>query len=239
MIERRKDIRYAARIAARLVRRNEPVELLTNDVSFRGAFLRSDSPPALRQLVRISLVLPPGGKMVSCHAMVVRVVEPRDPEGRIPGFGVQFWGPMDDARAWEQFINDLKAKERAGVPSARITDKVRRSSQRFQLSIEVELDGKTAVTRDVSLSGMAVRTNVPMPVGTRARLELRAGGSGERLSLEVVVRRKIEEPDFRGLGVEFVDMPIPSKVELLAFLEANSPEDDDVVFVDDDDRELR
>ena len=33
--------------------RGEGVDLMTTDVSFRGAFLRTDAPPALRQLVRV------------------------------------------------------------------------------------------------------------------------------------------------------------------------------------------
>jgi hypothetical protein len=218
------------------MRRNEPIELLTNDVSFRGAFLRTDAPPSARQLVRISLVLPVVNKVVSTHAMVIRTVAVSDPEGKVPGFGVQFWGPMDDPRTWEQFIYDLKHKELAGIPAARVTDKVRRSSERFQLSIEVKLDGKTAVTRDVSLTGMAVRTDLPMPIGTRARLDL-AAANGDRLTLDVVVRRKIEEPGFRGLGVEFIDLPLESKVELVAFLEANTPDEDDDTYVSFDESE--
>lgn len=235
MVEKRRDVRYAARIVARIVRRNETVELLTNDVSFRGAFLRTDSPPAARQLVRVSFVLSPT-KTVSAHAMVVRVVSVGDPGANVPGVGIQFWGPMDDAKAWEQFIYELKAKERAGMPAARATDKVRRASERFRLSLEVNLDGRTFVTRDVSLNGMAVRTDSPMPVGMRARMHVSAPGR-EPIALDVVVRRQIDEPGFRGLGVEFVDVPPETKAALVDFVRANAPAED-AQFVDPRDPRL-
>ncbi len=141
--EKRRDIRFPARILARVVRRNETVELLTNDVSFRGAFIRTDAPPALRQLVRVSFQLP-DGPIVSGHAMVVHVVAPAqvvDSENRVPGMGIQFWGPVDQGRAWEQFIHELKRKERLGILPAKASDKVRRISERFKLSLEVVLDG--------------------------------------------------------------------------------------------------
>ena len=81
---------------------------MTNDVSFRGAFLRTDAPPGLRQLVRVAFSLP-GGEEVSGHAMVVHVVQPASGDG-IPGVGVQFWGPVQEAKAWEKYVYDLKVR---------------------------------------------------------------------------------------------------------------------------------
>src|SRR5262249_55609122 len=160
-------------------------------------------PPQLRQLVKVELVLPEK-VIVSGHAMVVHITSrpegvPKG-EGPVPGIGLQFWGPIEHAREWEQFIHDLKRRERAGVAAAGATDKVRRSSERFKLAIEVTFDGIRTMTRDVSESGMAIRTDLAIPVGTRASLELRAGD--RLMKFDVVVRRAIDEPGFRGLGVE-------------------------------------
>lgn len=217
-----------------MVRRGENVELLTNDVSFRGAFLRTDSPPALRQLVRVSFVLPTG-QTVSAHAMVVHVVTPGDPS-RVPGVGVQFWGPVGEAKAWEKFVYELKVRERAGVPSSRSTDRVRRASERFKLKLEVRVGGSTLSTRDISANGMAIRTDSAMPVGTRARLEVHADGHAS-LAFDVIVRRRIDEPDFRGLGVEYVDMPEATRKALVTMLREQASEKD-AIFVDFDDPEL-
>ena len=90
MDEKRRDIRYPARIVASVVRRNETLELLTNDVSYRGAFVRTDAPPALRQLLRVTFDLPNGGPKVSAHSMVVRVVTRGEggEASRVPGIGL-------------------------------------------------------------------------------------------------------------------------------------------------------
>lgn len=229
--DKRREPRFPARIVARVVRRGENVELMTNDVSFRGAFLRTDAPPALRQLVKVAFVMP-GGELVSAHAMVVHVV----PAGHgtiIPGAGVQFWGPVQESKAWEKYVYELKVRERAGVASSRATDKVRRSSERFKLALEVIVDGRRLSTRDVSESGMAIRSESAMPVGTRAHMQVHANGHPS-IELDVIVRRRIEEPAFKGLGVEFVDLKPETKAVLLALLR-HAAADADAIFIDGDD----
>ncbi len=234
MSEKRRDIRYPARIVARVLRRNEQIELLTNDVSYRGAFIRTDAPPALRQLLRVTFTLPSNGTVVSAHGMVVRVVTKGEggDASRVPGIGVQFWGPIDQPKAWDEFIYDLKQREKAGLPSARATDKVRRSSERFKLALDVELDGQPLVTRDVSETGMAIRTNSNMPVGMRATLQIRR--QRESIVVDVVVRRRIDEPGFKGLGVEFVDVPPAARQSIVDIVRSNAP-GEDAIFIDPDD----
>jgi hypothetical protein len=228
---KRRELRYPARIVARVARRGENVELLTNDVSFRGAFIRTDAPPALRQLVKVAFQMP-GGELVSAHAMVVHVVPPGNDE-TIPGIGVQFWGPVAESKAWEKFVYELKVRERAGKASASATDKVRRSSERFKLQLEVIVDGRRLSTRDVSESGMAIRSDSAMPVGTRAHLQVHSNGHPS-LAFDVIVRRRIEEAAFKGLGVEFVDMNVDTKTALMAILKPVSSETD-AIFIDADD----
>lgn len=225
--ERRRDARYPARIVARVGRRNLMVDFLTNDVSFRGVFIRTDSPPALRQLVRVELVLP-DKTLVSGHAMVVHITKAADGapkgEGPVPGVGLQFWGPIEHTREWEQFIHGLKAAQKAGSSMAKATDKVRRASERFKLAVEVELDGMVAMTRDLSENGMAIRTNMAIPVGTRTELRLRTGD--RVVAFDAVVRRAIDEPDFRGLGVELMEMTTEQHHDLVDLIRKNAPSED-------------
>jgi hypothetical protein len=229
--DKRRETRFPARIVARVVRRGDSVELMTNDVSFRGAFLRTDAPPALRQLVRVAFVMP-GSELVSAHAMVVHVMPPGTGDA-IPGIGVQFWGPIQEAKAWEKYVYELKIKERAGIATSRATDKVRRSSERFKLALEVIVDGRRLSTRDVSETGMAIRSESTMPVGTRAHLQVHANGHPS-LALDVIVRRRIEEPSFKGLGVEFVDLKAETRAALMALLRP-AAEENDAIFIDSDD----
>ena len=149
MAEQRRDIRYSARILARISRRHQMVEFLTNDVSFRGVFIRTDAPLALRQLLKFELVLPEK-VMVSGHAMVVHVAARPDGQGKgegpVPGMGLQFWGPIVHGKEWEKFIHDLKSRERAGIAAAKATDRVRRASERFKLAIRDLRSGKDTAT---------------------------------------------------------------------------------------------
>lgn len=234
--DKRRDARYPARIIARVLRRNQTIELLTNDVSFRGVFIRTDSPPALRQLVKIELVVPES-VIVTGHAMVVHVMPAPEAkgEGAVPGIGLQFWGPLGRGREWEQFIHALRAREKAGIAAAKATDKVRRASERFKLQLEVVFDGKTTMTRDISENGLAIRTDVVMPIGTRAQLGLRSGD--QVMMLDVIVRRTIDEPGFKGLGVELVELQPTQRESLVRFVRMSAPSEDQI-FVDVDDPQL-
>jgi hypothetical protein len=229
--ENRREPRYPARIVARVLRRGETVDLMTNDVSFRGAFLRTDAPAVLRQLVKVAFSLP-NGAVVSGHAMVVHVV-PKNASDVVPGMGVQFWGPVVEAKAWEQYVYDLKVRAKAGSLSASATDKVRRQSERFKLQLEVIVDGRRTSTRDVSETGMALRSDSAMPVGPRAYLQVHANGHPS-LAMDVIVRRRIDEANFKGLGVEFVDMKADTKTALLALLRPHSVEMD-AIYIEADD----
>lgn len=234
MDEKRRDIRYPARIVANVVRRSETLELLTNDVSYRGAFVRTDAPPALRQLLRVTFDLPNGGPKVSAHSMVVRVITRGEggEASRVPGIGLQFWGPIDQAKAWDQFVYDLKMREKAGLPNARATDKVRRSSERFKMALDVALGGETMTTRDVSETGMAIVTKSTLPVGARTTLQIRRGH--ESIVVDVVVRRRIDEKGFVGFGVEYVDVTPEARQSIVAIVREGAPEED-VIFIDPSD----
>lgn len=236
MSEKRREIRYPARIVVKLHRRNETIDLLTNDVSFRGAFIRTDTPLALRQLVRVAFHLP-AGEIVRAHAMVVHAVkgDRSDPSSPVPGVGLQFWGPIEQGRAWEQFVYDLKVRQRTGALMARVTDKVRRASERFRLELELELDGHEAKTRDISENGMAIRTDTMLPLGMRVRVNVRA--SGHTFPVDVIVRRHIEEPGFRGLGVEFADLESQPRSSIVRFVREHAPRED-LVFVQPGDPKL-
>ena len=51
--DQRREVRYKVRLPVKVIRTREIQSLLTEDVSFRGVFLRMDAPPSLRQLVRL------------------------------------------------------------------------------------------------------------------------------------------------------------------------------------------
>lgn len=115
----RRDARIDACIPVAIIRGKAALAFETLDVSFRGLFVKTSDPPALRSLVRLRVTLP--GRTIDTHAMAVHVVA--DDPHHVAGVGLQFWGLSgDDRSAWERFIRDLvtarrEAAKRAALPS--------------------------------------------------------------------------------------------------------------------------
>jgi hypothetical protein len=118
---------------------------------------------------------------------------------------------------------------------ARVTDKVRRASERFRLQLDLDVDGDEAKTRDISENGMAIRTDKMLPVGMRIRVNVRA--HGQSFPDDVGIRRQIDEPGFRGLGVEFADLTAEPRRAIVSFVRDNAPKDE-AVFVKPGDPKL-
>src|SRR5438309_10904805 len=106
--ERRRDVRYAVRLPATLLRGKRTVQVFTSDVSFHGIFLRTDADASLRQLLKIEMTLPPNDVAVTLHGMVVRIVHHGASGGRPPGVGVELVGLAGEAKgAWNAFVAQL------------------------------------------------------------------------------------------------------------------------------------
>lgn len=207
------------------------MQLSTHNVSFRGAFLQTRAPTTLRQLVRVELTLP-DHHVVRAHAMIVHVVPPTSPEDEPDhpsGIGLVFWGDVAGQSRWDAFIQELtKDPSLRVVPAPGAPLPERRSSSRFRLKLEVRLpelpETLALTTRDISEEGMSVATDANYPPGLKTRLLLIHPATAEPFPLDVIVRRRIKEPGFVGLGVEFMDKSKESRSQLCAFL--GIPEDD-------------
>ncbi len=101
-----------------VVRGRRTIPLVTSDISFKGLFLQTDEPPALRSLMRLRVSLPL--REIEAHAMAVHVSTPADTArnesstgARGPGVGVQFWGLAGPDRAlWDDFVREQIAHEK-------------------------------------------------------------------------------------------------------------------------------
>ena len=227
----RRDQRYRASLSTRLLRGRTETHLVTHNVSFRGAFLHTRAPAPLRQLVRVELTLP-DHHSVRAHAMVVHVVLPGVGEEDLEhpaGIGLVFWGDVTGQSRWDAFIQELtKDPSLRVIPAAGAALPERRSSSRFRLKLEVRLpelpETLALTTRDISEAGMSVATDANYPPGLKTRLLLIHPATAEPFPLDVIVRRRIKEPGFVGLGVEFMDKSREARSQLCAFL--GIPEDD-------------
>jgi hypothetical protein len=114
----RREARVDVRVPVVVFRGKKAVSLETSDVSFKGLFVRTTDPPALRSLVRLKVAL--FDREFEAHAMAVHVVsgDPHAPDGedRVPGVGLQFWGLSGpDRTAWDDFVGGLVQARRAAA----------------------------------------------------------------------------------------------------------------------------
>lgn len=111
----RRDARLDVRLPVVLIRGKSTLEDETLDVSFRGLFMKTKEPPALRSLVRLRVTLP--SRTIETHAMAVHVIAADD--DREGGVGLQFWGLSGtDRQAWEDFVRTLVTIRREAAKKA-------------------------------------------------------------------------------------------------------------------------
>ncbi|AKV02717.1 hypothetical protein AKJ09_09380 [Labilithrix luteola] len=107
----RRETRIDAKVPVVIHRGRTAVTVETSDISFRGLFVCTASPPPLRSLVRLRISLPQHA--FDAHAMVVHVVESGEREA---GIGMQFWGLAGpDRNAWDDYVRSVVATKRANL----------------------------------------------------------------------------------------------------------------------------
>jgi hypothetical protein len=114
----RREARVDVRVPVVVYRGKTPIALETSDVSFKGLFVRTTDPPALRSLVRLKVAL--FDREFQAHAMAVHVVtlqqDATSAEHHEPGVGLQFWGLSGpDRTAWDDFVRGLVHVRRAAA----------------------------------------------------------------------------------------------------------------------------
>jgi hypothetical protein len=232
---KRRENRFAIQLNVTLRQGQKIQSLLTENVSYRGLFVRTDTPPPLRQLVKLEAVLPPLGVRFVSHAMSVFVIRPEDASGRAPGAGIQFYGMGDERRAWEAFVNHAKRKAGGSdtteikVPAVdpAAPDPVRRRYERVPMVLEVlpsTVDDLMQMwTRDISAGGMFLTSPTIPPIGSELKLEVKHPTTGEIFQLESVVRRHGEAGKAKGVGVELVGMSEARRREFFRFVTSTVP----------------
>jgi len=112
--DKRLDERYCHEVEVDLLWNKQRVRLATADVSYRGLFLRTDTPPSLRQLLRLEIELEDG--VLALHGMAVHVVPPPAEGDHGPGVGVQFYAvDRDAASRWGRYVD--RVRKMGGRPS--------------------------------------------------------------------------------------------------------------------------
>lgn len=85
-------------------------ELRTADISRGGVFVKTESPKAIRQLLRLKITFDPAKPPIEVHGMVVHATDPAQSTatGEPVGMGVEFIAFGGEPRErWEQFLRRL------------------------------------------------------------------------------------------------------------------------------------
>lgn len=236
-IEKRKDRRYPFHAKAVLQSGRTELVAQTEDVSFKGVFIRTDTPLPERHLLRLKFTLPPEGDEFVITGMVARSIPGKD--GRPPGAGIQFYGATSsDLDRWNRFIRWVAsgAPRPATAPPVLppdTPDAVQRRFPRYAAVLHVNLrdlaELQQLYTQNVSQGGMFVGTMLDLPPGTPLKLAVIHPRSGEPFELEAAVRWRSGAPNF-GLGLEFTSMDDRRRDAFFDFVRSELPVEE-VTFV--------
>jgi hypothetical protein len=217
------------------------LSLLTGDVSYSGVFLRTDSPPPLRQLVGVELVLPIGDHSLRVHGMTVRVVHPKNPSGYDAGIGVQFYAVDPTTRdSWENFIRYVEERyprssdqAQLRLPRGFTPEPLQRRFERHTAVLKVApttLEELEALYEDGVCAGHVV---VPTPAtfapGTRVILNVDHPTTGQPFLIEAIVGARTVSPPVSGVELELQGVDQRCKDEFADFVCGGVVIDDEVV----------
>lgn len=186
------------------------VDVLTDNISADGLFLRTDLDVDPLHCVHLDIDLP-FGLQLSVPAVVVR--QRSGSNGQAPGIGVRFY-PMTEleAEGWAQFVELVSAMatpngQEEPVDLEDHLDPIRRRHPRLftTLGVRMRMDWRTyhGETRDVSANGLFVLTDASLREGDRLQVEVEHPAGGETFALECVVRRQVRFPTWSaGVGLE-------------------------------------
>jgi hypothetical protein len=231
---------YHCALPVTLRRRGEDLRLLTSEVSFKDAFVRTTEPPPVNSLVRLVFTLPPDDAKIAISAHVARVVAADSGEEHYPGFAARFValdGPVKDR--WESLVWILRREHReAGATT--VTFARPSYIARFQLQAPVVDDIRLTpasveelvriVTEEIPTGTIFIQTSTSVVLGANVCVQLVHPITAEAFPLEGVVRRRGAGAQ-PGVLIGLAKLPMDARVGLQELL-------DSVVVLEDYDIEL-
>lgn len=222
---KRKHERYGYKAPALLVRGRRQTQLMTEDISFSGLFLRTDNPPPLRELVKIKLVLPSDKLDAELLGMAVHRVEPGGP--RIAGIGILLYGLDPQMRVrWERFVQEVRGGQHGSGPTQDLAwpePKVPSKGKDYRPELRVQLPHEAAMQtihdRDLVRKRTFVRTELYLERGTRAQVIFLHPDSGRPFSVQGRVLQPIRREGMTGLALELDGITPKVIEEFVEFME--------------------
>jgi hypothetical protein len=110
------ELRYRCAVPVTLRRKGTDLHLLTSEVSFKDAFVRTAAAPPANSLVRLVFTLPPDDAKITLSAHVTSVIVADGNSDHYPGFTARFVG-LDGAAKdrWEALVQSLRPEDMGAV----------------------------------------------------------------------------------------------------------------------------
>ncbi len=232
--------RFRCAVPVTLRRKGTDLGLLTSEVSFRDAFVRTTSAPPINSLVRLVFTLPPDDAKIALSAHVISVITTVDNADHYPGFLARFVG-LDGPpkKRWEDLVQSLRREDLRAADTTVVFAPLS-YVDRFQAegpaagdlwlkpaSLE-DLD--RIIREDIPGGAIFIPGAAPIAPGTNVTLQLVHPVTEASFALEGVVRRR--GADVReGVLVGITPLTYERRIELTEM-------GDSVVVLDDYDIEL-
>jgi hypothetical protein len=194
------ELRFRCAVPVTLRRRGTDLSLLTSEVSFRDAFVRTNDPPPMNSLVRLVFTLPPDDAKCTLSAHVTGVVGADGDAEHYPGFVARFVG-LDGAAKdrWEALVQSLRGEE-LGAKDTTVVFAPMSYLQLFQAQGPAAGDLwlqpasvdelEQIVNEQVPTGTVFVPTTIPVTPGANVIIQLLHPVTQVVFALEGVVRRR-------------------------------------------------
>lgn len=243
----RRHRRIPLRIPVIIVGPRGQVQLLTDDVSLAGIFVRTDSPRKLRQLVQVKVPIVDSGEEIKLLAMVAHSVSTHEAEttDRIAGMGLNLYGVRPAVLAkWTAFVEkctadyDALADEGAGAMVQRVLAADAGRATRPSVGIRVgSVSTLYELMRpDLGGEGRFVPTSETLAPGTEVAVVVSHPEDGSEFTLTARVVRRATRGSETGVAIVFDPLDAATRTAYTTYIESAIPllEDDDIIVEADD-----
>jgi hypothetical protein len=232
---------YRCAVPVTLRRKGTDLHLLTSEVSFTEAFVRTNAPPPANSLVRLVFTLPPDDTQIALSSHVTSVIAMNDNPDHYPGFTARFVGLDGPAKErWEALVQSLRTED-SGASDTTVVFAPLSYVDLFQAqgpaagdlwlqpaSVD-ELD--RIVREQIPTGAVYVASSTPFTPGTNVVIQLLHPVTQAVFAMDGVVRRRpADVPE----GVTVVGVAPLTRERALALSEMA----DSVVVIEDYDVEL-
>ena len=221
-IQERRDRRYNFQIPVTLASLKGDVTLMTENVSYRGIFLRTNAPPPRMQLCRLRATVPTMTNELVTNVIVVHVAAADAP---VQGAGFSFYGLDGQPRAdWEKFIqyvrdNHPDAAERQAAADFAAVQAGRRKAKELILAVANMSAFQRLVARDIAHGKVVIHTPAQFAVGEAVSVRLIHPVRHDDFILEGVAGLKLPNG---GLSVQLPKMDAAKTARFVEFVDAGS-----------------